>query len=48
MWFVVCIVTISYCVFFKIKCPGKINIQGIWEVCPGNQWFQVGNSDIQE
>ena len=42
MWFVVCIVTISYC-FFKIKCPGKIpNIQGIWEICPGNQWFQVG------
>ena len=32
----------SYC-FFKIKCPGKIpNIQGIWEICPGNQWFQVG------
>ena len=33
------------CVFFKIKCPGKIpNIQGIWEICPGNQWFQVGKS----
>ena len=31
--------------FFKIKCPGKIpNIQGIWEICPGNHWFQVGNS----
>ena len=37
---VVCIVTISYIYIFYllIKCPGKIpNIQGIWEVCPGNQ-----------
>ena len=33
------------CFFLKIKCPGKIpNIQGIWDICPGNQWFQVGNS----
>ena len=32
--------------FFKIKCPGKIpNIQGIWEICPGNQSFQVGKSE---
>ena len=46
---IICIVTISYCfVFFKIKCPGKIpNIQGIWEICPGNQWFQVGKSDCR-
>ena len=28
---------------FKIMCPGKIpNIQVIWEICLGNQCFQVG------
>ena len=47
MWFV-CSMYCDYFILFiifKIKCPGKIpNIRGIWEVCPGNQWFQVGNS----
>ena len=34
-----------FILFFKIKCPREIpNIQGIWEICPGNQWFQVGKS----
>ena len=43
---VVCSMYCDYFIFFfKIKCPGKIpNIQGIWEICPRNQWFQVGNS----
>ena len=42
-----------YCDYFilffsKIKCPGKIKkIQGIWELCPGNQWFQVGKYGIE-
>ena len=37
------VLRLFHIVFFKIKCPGKIpNIQGIWEICPGNQWFQVG------
>ena len=39
---VICSMYCDYFIlFFKIKCPGKIpNIQGIWEICPGNQWFQ--------
>ena len=35
------------CLFFKIKCPGKIpKIQGIWELCPENQSFQVGKYEL--